>query len=179
MNKIFKSRIFSFVLGAIIFGGIGVTSAYTLFANNIGFTPRDTTWEVDNTKKALDDLYDKQTRIVSLWKNDNPNANFDAQTINLNLSNYDYIIIRSKRTITDGETIYFNPRYNIIKVGTSGSYILGIDQNSGYNWIRDISVSESGVTFSTAIGRCYGVNNQDNKIDVAIPLEIYGIKFGV
>ena len=55
-------------------------------------------------------LYDKQTRIVSLWKNDNPNANFDAQTINLNLSNYDYIIIRSKRTTTDGETTLSNQK---------------------------------------------------------------------
>ncbi len=40
MKKVFKSRIFAFVLGVIIFGGIGVVSAYTIFANDVGYTPK-------------------------------------------------------------------------------------------------------------------------------------------
>ena len=54
-----KKGIIGFVLGALIFGGIGVVSAYTIFANDIGYTPKDTTWEVDNVKDAIDDLYTK------------------------------------------------------------------------------------------------------------------------
>lgn len=59
MKKIFKSRVFAFVLGALLFGSIGVVSAYTILANDIGYTPSNTTWEVDNVKDAIDDLYTK------------------------------------------------------------------------------------------------------------------------
>ena len=65
MKKVFKSRIFAFVLGSLIFGSIGVVSAYTIFANDIGYTPKDTTWEVDNVKDAIDDLYTKSKNKVS------------------------------------------------------------------------------------------------------------------
>lgn len=57
MKKIAKENIFSFVLGAIIFGAISGVVTYTLTAQEVGFTPKDTTWEVDDTKSALDDLY--------------------------------------------------------------------------------------------------------------------------
>ena len=58
MKKIFKkSNIFAFILGALIFGGIVGVSAYTIFADDIGYTPKDTNWEVDNVKDAIDDLY--------------------------------------------------------------------------------------------------------------------------
>ena len=67
MKKIFKSRVFAFVLGALLFGSIGVVSAYTILANDIGYTPSDTTWEVDNVKDAIDELYiKKQLSSVSL-----------------------------------------------------------------------------------------------------------------
>lgn len=66
MKKIFKkSNIFAFILGAIIFGSIGVVSAYTIFANDIGYTPKDTTWkksngeDITNVQDAIDILYDK------------------------------------------------------------------------------------------------------------------------
>ena len=57
MKKIYKSRLFFFILGVLVM----VTStvfAYSYFAQDIGFTPTDTNWTVDNTKDALDDLYD-------------------------------------------------------------------------------------------------------------------------
>ncbi len=57
MKKIFrKSNIFSFLLGAVIFGGIVGVSAYTIFANDIGYTPKDSTWKVSNVSDAIDDL---------------------------------------------------------------------------------------------------------------------------
>ena len=69
MKKIFrKSNIFAFILGAIIFGGIGVVSAaYTIYANNIEFTPSNSSWKkangdnITNVKDAIDDMYDKFT----------------------------------------------------------------------------------------------------------------------
>lgn len=66
MKKIFKkSNIFSFILGAVIFGGIVGVSAYTILANDIGYTPSDTTWkksngeDITNVKDAIDELYTK------------------------------------------------------------------------------------------------------------------------
>ena len=55
MQKLFKSRIFVFILGLIV---ASTTSAfaYSLIASDVGFTPKDSTWEVENTKEALDDL---------------------------------------------------------------------------------------------------------------------------
>ena len=57
MKKNVGSRLFSFILGAIIFGGIGVVSAYTFLASDTSFTPKDTGWEVDNVEDALNDIH--------------------------------------------------------------------------------------------------------------------------
>ncbi len=57
MKKIFKNRFFFFILGVLV----TITStalAYTYLAEDVGFTPTDTEWVVDNTQDALDDLYD-------------------------------------------------------------------------------------------------------------------------
>lgn len=60
MKKIFrKSNILSFLLGAIIFGGVGTVFAYTILAKDVSYSPKDTTWKVDNVKVAIDDLYTK------------------------------------------------------------------------------------------------------------------------
>ena len=64
MQKLFKSRIFIFILGVISSVGITSVFAYELFASNVGFTPRDNKWDVDNTKEALDDLF---TKVESLY----------------------------------------------------------------------------------------------------------------
>lgn len=66
MKKIIKNPILTFVLGALIFGGIGVVSAYTILASDIGYTPKDTTWEVDNVEDAIDDLYSKVSEPITM-----------------------------------------------------------------------------------------------------------------
>ena len=60
MKKIFKkSNIFSFLLGALIFSGITGVVAATMLANDVSYSPKDTTLKVDNVKDAIDDLYTK------------------------------------------------------------------------------------------------------------------------
>ena len=72
MKKIIKNPIFTFVLGALIFGGIVGVSAYTILATDIGYTPKDTTWkksngeDITNVKDAVDELYDKANSSNSL-----------------------------------------------------------------------------------------------------------------
>ncbi len=56
---ILKSRLFFFMLGVLVCS-ISAVFAYSYFAQNVGFTPADyENWNVDNTKDALDSLYDK------------------------------------------------------------------------------------------------------------------------
>lgn len=71
MKKVLKSRIFAFILGAIIFSGITSVAAYSIFANDIGYTPKDSTWEVNNIQDAVDDLFNRVniTRFVDLTSN--------------------------------------------------------------------------------------------------------------
>ena len=57
MKKIFKSKIFFLVV--ISFISLSVVFAYSYFAEDVGFTPTDNSWDVDNTSDALDTLYDK------------------------------------------------------------------------------------------------------------------------
>lgn len=53
-----KSKIFSFLLGAILFGDVGVLAG-TMLAEDISFHPVNDNWQVNNIGEALDDLYDK------------------------------------------------------------------------------------------------------------------------
>ena len=67
MKNILRSRIFTFVVGAIIFSGITGVAAYTMIANKIGYTPKDSTWKksngenITNVEEALDELYGEKS----------------------------------------------------------------------------------------------------------------------
>ena len=71
MKRIIKNPIFTFILGALIFGGIVGVSAYTILANDIGYTPSDSTWkksngeDITNVKDAIDELYGKSNTTIS------------------------------------------------------------------------------------------------------------------
>ena len=65
MKKILRSRIFAFILGAIIFGSIGVMASQ-FNAKQIMYNPSDNTWkksngeDINNVKEAIDELYTKR-----------------------------------------------------------------------------------------------------------------------
>ena len=56
MKKLFKSRLFFFVLGVLITVCISTVFAYSYVASEVGFTPQDTNWNVDNVDTALNRL---------------------------------------------------------------------------------------------------------------------------
>lgn len=72
MKKIIKNPIFTFILGILIFSGITVVSAYTIFANQISYTPKDTTWkkengeDITNVSDAIDELYSKSNKFDTI-----------------------------------------------------------------------------------------------------------------
>jgi len=57
MKKMIGSRVFSFILGALIFSGMTVF-AYSISSKDISFTPSDSNWEVDNVEDAMNSLYE-------------------------------------------------------------------------------------------------------------------------
>ena len=63
MKKIIKNNFIPFIFGALIFSGMASVLAYSLLANNIGFTPLDSTWKkvdgtaIENVEEALNELY--------------------------------------------------------------------------------------------------------------------------
>ena len=53
-----KKIILGIIIGAIIFGSIGVLGANYLYkANEVSYTPEDSEFEVDNVEDAINDLY--------------------------------------------------------------------------------------------------------------------------
>ena len=118
MKKVLKSRIFAFVLGAVIFGGLVGVSAYTIFANDIGYTPKDTTWkksngeDITNVKDAIDELYTKANS--SFQKS---TKYLDLTTINTLTFNFNPTIvlvdcIGIPRVSWDGVMTYINEKYS-------------------------------------------------------------------
>ncbi|MBR1416338.1 MAG: hypothetical protein IJ572_00780 [Bacilli bacterium] len=63
MKKIFKNPLFTFIIGTVIFSAVSVL-AYSIVSSNVGFTPKDSSWEVENVSEALDDLYDRTNSIA-------------------------------------------------------------------------------------------------------------------
>ena len=62
MKRILNSKLFFFILGALVFGTVSAVFAYSYTADQIGFTPIDTNWNVDNNKAALDWLYNFEAK---------------------------------------------------------------------------------------------------------------------
>ena len=141
MKRIFKNPIFTFFFGAILFGSIGVVTAYALFANEIEYTPRDESWkkedgeDIVNVEEAIDELYDKWYKYY-----------------NLDLS-----------VSTDYNIIHAHPYSTSLSLQMNiGKYIVLFDehysggtQTSGYQ-----SISTSGFSINTSNGTC---NLLDNK----------------
>ena len=111
MKKILKNPLFSFILGSIIFGGIGTVFAYSILAEDVGYTPKDTTWEVDNVSDAIDDLRD----IAS--------NNYVYGTVTS--SNY-----RNWVNVDLG----FQPRMVVAVIPTSGGYLRSFVYIKGQSW---------------------------------------------
>ena len=61
--------------------GIGALLAYSYLAGDIGFTPTDNSWEVENVDEALNDLFDKMNCDISdvgtVWNY----AQFDVENV--------------------------------------------------------------------------------------------------
>ena len=157
-----KKYILTFILGGLFFGSIGTVVALNYNAKDIEFTPSDSSWNVNNVEDAIKDLKDnKKIQIELLWTNPNPKVSFSAQTINMDISTYKYVV----PVINATTEIDLPPRgTSIVPVGGVEYNHVGVNGGSMY---RNIKASSSGVYIS-------GCSN--NNQSYAIPYKIYGIK---
>jgi hypothetical protein len=110
-----------------------------------------------------------------LWENSSPTSNFEAQTVELDLSGYDFVGIRFlTRTNYTGKS-----QLQIIKVGDFTNVELPPEaDNANFTaWRRrTVTVDTTGITFGVGIWLDYS-GSKDTGANWIIPIEIYGIKF--
>ena len=104
--------------------------------------------------------------MTKIWENAAPTSAFAAQTIALDLSKYDAVLIMYKRGSAADEV------YNaFIRVGDTGALFA----MTNYRANRTVTVLKNGIEF--AIGREANISeNLTEKPTASVPVTIYGIK---
>lgn len=143
-----------------------------------------TTWvngetpiNADNLNHIEGGIKDNETSISNitgtiLWQNSNPTADFAAQTITLNSSDYDMLEIFYRSNAVGGT--YFGGNRKILK-----GYGTQLDWNSissTNRWSRRMTLV-SDTAFS--VGDSHLVNTGDLTNDQCVPLYIIGYKTGL
>jgi hypothetical protein len=110
-----------------------------------------------------------------LWENPNPNSAYAGNSyININWSDYDYLVIRLKNTVSSTQDQYTKD-FIVAVDSPADSFIVGLgylpnnDANASFRYVR---VNQYGVVFGTGTST-YQWQTSSN---IAIPLAIYGLK---
>lgn len=139
---------------------------------------------IDTAIQQLVTMFGDCAKIKKLWTNASPTSNFAAQTISLDLSDYDFVKIEYLMA-TDGKTdgVY---NYNYVyacecPVGKTcildfvGSQYGGTSYTPTSN-ARRAKVIETGIQFGTAIQKAMGSTTATTNSNTIIPFAIYGVK---
>lgn len=118
---------------------------------------------------ALNLDVNKRAFIKKLWTNPAPAVQFGAQTVAIDLSGYDAVIVvhhKIDRTST--------PRYSeFIEKGATAELRYCVEVNA----YRSLVVDDSGIDFQPAYYfKTYGVNTTTVGGQFCVPVEIYGVK---
>ena len=147
MKKLIKNPILMFVLGAVIFGGVGTVLAYSYAASQIAYNPDNSAWKVNNVKDAIDSLYLSKTadnystdeQVVGTWIDGKPlyQKTFNAITPSsmssqswtdvsgVIIPNADYItIVNAVVYASWGKAILNYAGYLIHRIAPTGQYQL-------------------------------------------------------
>ena len=107
---------------------------------------------------------------VLLWTNASPMTSFAAQTIQLNLSGYDFVKIVFNWYVGQSEGTKFCQDF----MCGEKSYAFRPD-NGGYISIRALTISNSGIAFDDCI-ESQGTAASSTNNSACVPVYIYGIK---
>lgn len=104
-------------------------------------------------------------RITPLWENDAPTSNFGAQTVEMNLSGYDAVMVHFRiTTSSDGSWL------QVGLMSHSGNWG-GAFRGQTYTYHREFNLASDGVTFAA------GYRDSTSGAGYAIPVAVYGITF--
>lgn len=114
-----------------------------------------------------------------LWTNSKPSVAFAAQTVNLDLSNYDKVIIEFAGS---KDTASSRCQYTL-KVGQNnlcyGMANLAAGGSASYTCTRFVNVTTSSVVFPACTYKAFNASTATTNNDYFIPLRIYGIGGGL
>ncbi len=107
--KIFKSRLFAFMIGAVVFGGVAVYADSLLNAKDVLYAPNNGDFNASTVKEGLDELYTKSENYK------------DVSTTTV--SSADDIIVGKTAYLNDGTlaTGTFTFHTNLHVTGSNGS----------------------------------------------------------
>ena len=155
------------------------TNLYFWGAGAVGAANTNTTNVIPLEILGLNELDISKTSKVQLWLNPSPTTNFAAQTISLDLSDYEAVIIRvsvATNYNTDAQKPY--QLFNYIPKDGAVHYLHSLLNTSGTSsayYGRQVTVTDSGITFSLA---GYPVSTlATSSQSTMIPTEIYGLKY--
>ena len=103
--------------------------------------------------------------IDLIWENSSPTSSFSAQTVAMDLSEYNYLTLVFKYSTTSAY-------YNTLAVPTDGltyRVTIGNSQNSN-NGIRNFTTSATGISFEA------GYYNASSNNTYLVPYKVYGIR---
>lgn len=101
MKKVIKNPLFTFILGIVITSSIAGVVAMSYNAKDVGYTPSDSTWNVNNVEDAIKSLkqVEKEGRIdfnnLSVSKNAVVGTKIANRTTSLQLDPGKYLIFAS------------------------------------------------------------------------------------
>ncbi|MBE6160631.1 MAG: hypothetical protein E7158_00215 [Firmicutes bacterium] len=138
MKRVFKNPTVMFVLGALIFSSISVYAAGKYYAKDIEYTPKNSSFNVDNMADALDALYTKvkpeytgATEVTPSQSSQTLNTKDKALTKNITINpipnTYKNLTTQTNATASDivsGKTAYDN-NGNLITGNFSGTCVEG------------------------------------------------------
>ena len=117
------------------------------------------------------------TYIDKLWSNTSPKTAFAAQTVSINLTAYDAVLIFAANStaspgtdVPSGTSDTVFSTHSFVNKGETGILAMGASKSGSVSW-REITVSNNGIVF----GNGYENSGASAANDKAIPLEIYGV----
>ena len=142
---------------------------YIIIPNIICWT-RGITPESAGTLNIADEIQEIKENALCidlLWENASPTSSFAAQTIAIDLSNYNYVLIHF-RSFNQGDNTQYECNQIILNGTTGGLFASGVTTSN--NGTRRVTVTNTGVEFMSG----YWNGNANN--DYEVPFYIYGIK---
>ena len=115
--------------------------------------------------KVLNDALTLKAQYTLLYTNASPGSTFAAQTLALDLSAYDSVLIEYYVNIA---TLGYLPS---IRVAKGRENLMSMTIADGSRYTRNVSVNAAGLTFGDAYLNGQSVSNASN-----VPLRIFGVK---